>query len=47
LFAADHLCQKIDPLGDPLVKTGKHIDFAVQAAEVDRTVVRPVSRQGQ
>ncbi len=38
--------QKVDQLGDPLVRIGSHIDFTALAAEVDRIAPRPVSPQG-
>jgi transposase, IS5 family len=46
LFAAQHRAQKIDVLGDPLMKIASHIDFAALAAEVDRIAPRPVSTLG-
>ena len=46
LFAADHRKEKVDRLGDPLAAIGKHLDFTVLAAAVDRVAPRPVNPQG-
>jgi len=43
LFAADLHQQKLDQLGDPLLRIASCIDFPALAAEVDR-VVRPLVR---
>jgi hypothetical protein len=46
LFAADLHHQKLDQLGDPLLRIGACIDFTALAAQVDWCGPRPVSPQG-
>ncbi|MBU2768647.1 transposase, partial [Acidithiobacillus ferrivorans] len=46
LFAADFHQQKLDQLGDPLLRIASCIDFPALAAEVDRVAPRPASPQG-
>ena len=46
LFAADFHQQKLDQLGDPLLRIASCIDFPALAVEVDRVAPRPVSPQG-
>ena len=46
LFAADLHQQKLDQLGDPLLRIASCIDFPALAAEVDSVAPRPVSPQG-
>ncbi len=46
LFAADFHQQKLDQLGDPLLRIASCIDFPALAAEVDRVAPRPTSPQG-
>lgn len=46
LFAADRHRKKIDDLGDPLQRIGRHIDFAALAQCVDDVAPRPNSPQG-
>ncbi|BDB15824.1 hypothetical protein ANFP_31440 [Acidithiobacillus ferrooxidans] len=43
LFAADFHQQKLDQLGDPLLRIASCIDFPALAAEVDRVAPRPAS----
>lgn len=46
LFAADFHHQKLDQLGDPLLRIASCNDFPALAAEVDRVAPRPASPQG-
>lgn len=46
LFAADLHHQKLDQLGDPLLRIGACIDFTALAAQMDSAAPRPVSPQG-
>ena len=46
LFAADFYQQKLDQLGDPLLRIASCIDFPALAAEVDRVAPCPASSQG-
>ena len=46
LFAAAFHQQKLDQLGDPLLRIASCIDFPALAAEVDRVAPRPASPQG-
>ncbi len=46
LFAADLHHQKLNQLGDPLLRIGACIDFTALAAQVDGAAPRSVSPQG-
>ena len=46
LFAADRHREKIDDLGDPLLRIERHIDFVALAQCVDDVAPRPISLQG-
>lgn len=46
LFAAALNHQKLDQLGDPLLRIGACIDFTALAARVDGAIPRSVSPQG-
>ena len=46
LFAAEVHQQKLDQMGDPLLRIASYIDFPALAVEVGRAAPRPVSPQG-
>lgn len=46
LFAAEERESKLSKLGDPLESLACHVDFAAQAANVDRALPRPQRHLG-
>ncbi|TQN49659.1 hypothetical protein DLNHIDIE_03068 [Acidithiobacillus thiooxidans ATCC 19377] len=47
LFAADLHHQKLDQLGDPLLRIGACIDFTALTAQMDSAAPQPVSEPPQ